>query len=61
MPGELTVKIESDIDNYNFEVLEDKIRDLLESEGLMGEVEDKVTGNITRTRKEELKAKNKSI
>ena len=54
MPGELTVKIESNVDNYTFEVLEDKIRDLLESEGLTGEIEDKVTGNTTRTRKEEL-------
>lgn len=54
MPGELTVKIESDVDNCTFEILEDKIRNLLESEGLMGEVEDKVTGNTTRTRKEEL-------
>jgi hypothetical protein len=56
MPGELTVKIESDVDNYTFEVLEDKIRDLLESEGLMGVIEDKVTGNTTRTRKEKLKS-----
>lgn len=54
MPGELTVKIESDVDNCTFEILEDKIRDLLESEGLMGEIDDKVTGNTTRTRKEEL-------
>lgn len=54
MPGELTVKIESDVDNCTFEILEDKIRDLLESEGLMGEIEDMVTGNTTRTRKEEL-------
>ncbi len=54
MPGELTIKIESDVDNCTFEILEDKIRDLLESEGLMGEIEDKVTGNTTRTRKEEL-------
>lgn len=54
MPGELTIKIESDVDNYTFEVLEDKIRDLLESEGLMGEIEDKVTGNTVRMRKEEL-------
>lgn len=61
MPGELTVKIESEIDNYNFEVLEDKIRDLLESEGLMGEVEDKVTGNTTRTRKEEVEKSRKNF
>lgn len=54
MPGELTVKIESDVDNHTFEILEDKIRNLLESEGLMGEIEDKVTGNTTRTRKKEL-------
>ena len=54
MPGELIVKIESDVDNCTFEILEDKIRDLLESEGLMGEIEDKVTGNTTMTRKEEL-------
>lgn len=54
MPGELTIKIESDIDNHTFEILEDKIRNLLESEGLMGEIEDKVTGNTTRTRKKEL-------
>ena len=54
MPGELIVKIESDVDNCTFEILEDKIRDLLESEGLMGEIEDKVTGNTTRTRREEL-------
>lgn len=54
MPGELTIKIESDVDNCTFEILEDKIRNLLESEGLMGEIEDKVTGNTTRTRKEEL-------
>lgn len=54
MPGELTIKIESGVDNCTFEILEDKIRDLLESEGLMGEIEDKVTGNTTRTRKEEL-------
>lgn len=54
MPGELIVKIESDVDDHTFEILEDKIRDLLESEGLMGDIEDKVTGNTTRTRKEEL-------
>ena len=54
MPGELVVKIESDVDNHTFEILEDKIRDLLESEGLIGEIEDDVTGNTTRTRKEEL-------
>lgn len=54
MSGELTIKIESDVDNCTFEILEDKIRDLLESEGLMGEIEDKVTGNTTRTRKKEL-------
>ena len=54
MPGELVVKIESDVDNHTFEILEDQIRDLLESEGLMGEIHDSVTGNITRTRKEEL-------
>ena len=54
MPGELIVKIESDVDNHTFEILEDKIRDLLESEGLMGGIEDNVTGNTTRTRKEEL-------
>ncbi len=30
MPGELIVKIESNVDNYTFEVLEDKIRNLLE-------------------------------
>lgn len=53
MPGELTVKIESDVDNCTFEILEDKIRNLLESEGLMGEIEDKVTGNTTRTREKE--------
>ena len=56
MSGELTVKIESNVDNHTFEILEDKIRNLLESEGLMGEIEDKVTGNTTRTRKEELKS-----
>lgn len=54
MPGELTIKIESDVDDGTFEILEDKIRDLLESEGIIGEIEDKVTGNTTRTRKEEL-------
>ena len=54
MPGGLVVKIESDVDNHTFEILEDKIRDLLESEGLMGEIEDNITGNTTRTRKEEL-------
>ena len=54
MPGELTIKIESDVDNHTFEILEDKIRSLLESEGLIGEIEDKVTGNTTRTRKKEL-------
>ena len=53
MPGELTVKIESDVDNCTFEILEDKIRGLLESEGLIGEIEDKVTGNTTRTREKE--------
>ena len=52
--GELVVRIKSDVDNHTFEILEDKIRDLLESEGLMGEIDDNVTGNITRTRKEEL-------
>ena len=54
MPGELIIKIESDVDNCTFESLEDRIRDLLGAEGLMGEIEDKVTGNTTRTRKEEL-------
>ena len=49
--GELVVRIKSDVENHTFEILEDKIRDLLESEGLMGEIEDEVTGNITKTRK----------
>lgn len=54
MQGSLTVEIKSDVDAYVFENIEDRIRDLLEEEGLVGEIEDDVTGNSTVTRNEEL-------
>ena len=54
MAGELNVTILSDVCTETFERLEDDIRDLLEKEGLEGVIEDFRTGNITRTRKEEM-------
>lgn len=53
MAGELRITISSDIDTEVFEELEDKIRDLLEQEGLEGVIEDFRTGNTTRTRDED--------
>lgn len=57
--GELTVKIKSDVDGYTFEKIEDRIRDLLEEEGIEGEISCSVTGNTTLTRKEEMGKKEK--
>ena len=54
MKGTLVVKVKSEIDSYAFESLEDKIRNLLEKEGIDAEIEDFATGNITVTRKEEM-------
>lgn len=50
MIGSLRVLVKTDVDMSVFEKLEDKIRDLLEKEGLKGEIYDYVTGNTTVTR-----------
>lgn len=54
MTGKLTIVVNSDVCGYTFEKLEDRIRDLLEEEGIDAKIEDFVTGNITVTRKEEM-------
>lgn len=50
MIGSIRVLVKSDVDTSVFEALEDKIRDLLEKEGLKAEIHDYVTGNTTVTR-----------
>lgn len=55
MAGILKVTVMSIVDTETYEKLEDRIRDLLEEEGIEGIIEDFRTGNITRTRKEMLK------
>ncbi len=50
MIGSLKVFVKSDVDASVFEKLEDKIRDLLEKEGLKAEIYDYVTGNTTVAR-----------
>lgn len=57
--GELTVKIKTTLDGYTFEKIEDLIRDLLEEEGIEGEITCSVTGNTTVTRREEMHKKEK--
>ena len=54
MTGKLIITVKSEIDVYTFESLEDKIRNLLEEEGIYAEIEDLATGNTTVTRKEEM-------
>lgn len=54
MTEELKIKILSNADSHTFEKLEDRFRDLLEQEGIEGEIEDSKTGNTTMTRKEEI-------
>jgi len=49
MIGSIRILIKSDVDTSVFEKLEDKIRDLLEREGLKAEIYDYVTGNTTVT------------
>lgn len=50
MAGTIKILVKSDVDTSVFEKLEDKIRDLLEKEGLEAEIYDYVTGNTTVTR-----------
>lgn len=57
--GELIVKIKSNVDGYTFEKVEDRIRDLLEEEGIEGDILCSATGNTTLTRKEEMGKKEK--
>ena len=49
--GEIVIKVESDMTEHVYEVLEDEIRNLLESKGIKAEIFDAVTGNTTKTRK----------
>jgi len=50
MIGDIRISVKSDVDTSVFEKLEDKIRDLLEEEGLKADIYDDVTGNTTVTR-----------
>lgn len=59
MARRLIVIVKSEVDGYTFERLEDKIRDVLEEEGIDAEIEDFATGNTTVTRKEEMGKKEK--
>ena len=49
--GEIVIKVESDMTEHVYEILEDEIRNLLESKGIKAEILDSVTGNTTKTRK----------
>jgi len=59
MARRLIVIVKSEVDGYTFERLEDRIRDVLEEEGIDAEIEDFATGNTTVTRKEEMGKKEK--
>lgn len=54
MTKEIKIIIDSNVDICVYEELEDKIRYLLEQEGLEGTIEDSRTGNTIMTRKEEI-------
>jgi hypothetical protein len=49
--GEIVIKVESDLPEHVYEVLEDKVRNLLESNGINADIYDSATGNSTTTRK----------
>ena len=48
--GEIVIKVELDMTEYAYEVLEDDIRNLFERKGIKADIFDSVTGNSTRTR-----------
>lgn len=54
MTGNMSIEIKSDMDTYALEMLEDKIRNLLEREGIDAEILDQETGNTTVTSREEM-------
>lgn len=54
MKEDINIRVKTRLDASIFEILEDKIRDLLEKEGIDAEIHDLVTGNITVTRKDEM-------
>lgn len=49
--GEIVIKVESDLTEHAYEVLEDEIRNLLEYNGINADICDSATGNSTTTRK----------
>lgn len=49
--GVIEIDVKSDVSEYLFEYLEDKIRNLLESNGAEAHIYDHVTGNSIRTRR----------
>jgi hypothetical protein len=51
----ISVYIDTEITPEEHEKLEDKIRDLLENEGIKGSIESDYTGNITYTRPDKTK------
>jgi hypothetical protein len=51
----ISVYIDTEITSEEHEKLEDKIRDLLENEGITGTIENDYTGNSTCTRPEKTK------
>jgi len=53
--GFISVYIDTTITTEEQEKLEDKIRDLLENEGITGSIENDSTGNTTHTRPEKTK------
>lgn len=60
--GDIVIKVESDMSEHAYEVLEDDIRNLLEIKGIRADIYDSVTGNNTKTRKRMMgKNRNDSI
>jgi hypothetical protein len=49
--GEIVIKVESDLSEDIYEILEDAIRNLMESKGISANINDSVTGNNIKTRK----------
>lgn len=54
MKGDISIRVKTRLDTSIFEILEDKIRDLLEKEGIEAEIYDFVTGNTVVTRNDEM-------
>lgn len=59
MEGKFVITVEPNVDGYTLEKLEDKIRNVLEEEGVYAEIDDLYTGNVTVTRRGEMGKKGK--